>query len=550
MKLSFRWYGADDKVTLENIRQIPKMEAIVTAVYDVPVGEVWSEKSIADLKKQVEENGLKFEVIESIPVHEDIKLGKPDRDRYIENYCENIKKVAKAGVKCICYNFMPVFDWTRTQLDHRLPDGSTTLVYYQEQVDKVDPLKTNSDLTLPGWDASYSREELKGIVAEYQKLSEEDLWNNLEYFLKKIIPVAAEYDVNMAIHEDDPCWSIFGLPRIITDEKNLDRFLKLVDDRHNGITLCTGSLGCSGHNDVAKMAAKYAAMGRIHFVHMRNVKILDNGFQESAHPSSCGTLDMYAIAKALAQAGGKVALLDLNQEAAKKAAKEISEEGYIAKGYAANVLQKESLAAAHEQIKKDFGLCDILINGAGGNNPKATTDQEYYVPGELKEGEKSFFDLEQSGVEFVFNLNFIGTLLPTQEFAQDMLEKEGCNIINISSMNAYTPLTKIPAYSGAKAAVSNFTEWLAVHFSKSRIRVNGIAPGFFATKQNRELLFEKDGTPTPRTGKILAATPLGRFGESEELIGTLLFLLNNEASGFITGVVIPVDGGFQAYSGV
>ena len=241
------------------------------------------------------------------------------------------------------------------------------------------------------------------------------------------------------------------------------------------------------------------------------------------------------FAKALAQAGGKVALLDLNQEAAKKAAKEISEEGYIAKGYAANVLQKESLAAAHEQIKKDFGLCDILINGAGGNNPKATTDQEYYVPGELKEGEKSFFDLEQSGVEFVFNLNFIGTLLPTQEFAQDMLEKEGCNIINISSM---------------KAAVSNFTEWLAVHFSKSRIRVNGIAPGFFATKQNRELLFEKDGTPTPRTGKILAATPLGRFGESEELIGTLLFLLNNEASGFITGVVIPVDGGFQAYSGV
>ena len=242
------------------------------------------------------------------------------------------------------------------------------------------------------------------------------------------------------------------------------------------------------------------------------------------------------FAKALAQAGGKVALLDLNQEAAEKAAKEICEEGYTAKGYAANVLQKESLAAAHEHI---------LINGAGGNNPKATTDQEYYVPGELKEGEKSFFDLEQSGVEFVFNLNFIGTLLPTQEFAQDMLEKEGCNIINISSMNAYTPLTKIPAYSGAKAAVSNFTEWLAVHFSKSGIRVNGIAPGFFATKQNRELLFEKDGTPTPRTGKIL-----GRFGESEELIGTLLFLLNNEASGFITGVVIPVDGGFQAYSGV
>ena len=255
------------------------------------------------------------------------------------------------------------------------------------------------------------------------------------------------------------------------------------------------------------------------------------------------------FAKALAQAGGKVALLDLNQEAAEKAAKEICEEGYTAKGYVANVLQKESLAAAHEQIKKDFGLCDILINGAGGNNPKATTDQEYYVPGELKEGEKSFFDLEQSGVEFVFNLNFIGTLLPTQEFAQDMLEKEGCNIINISSMNAYTPLTKIPAYSGQKQLYQTLRV-VSSAFFKSGIRVNGIAPGFFATKQNRELLFEKDGTPTPRTGKILAATPLGRFGESEELIGTLLFLLNNEASGFITGVVIPVDGGFQAYSGV
>lgn len=256
------------------------------------------------------------------------------------------------------------------------------------------------------------------------------------------------------------------------------------------------------------------------------------------------------FAKALAQAGAKVALLDLNKEAADATAGEINAEGYEAKGYEANVLQKESLEKAHQDILKDFGTCDILINGAGGNHPRATTDQEYFSKEELKENGKSFFDLEQSGVEFVFNLNFIGTLLPTQEFAKDMLEKEGCNIINISSMNAYAPLTKIPAYSGAKAAVSNFTQWLAVHFSKCGIRVNGIAPGFFSTKQNQELLFEKDGSPTPRTGKILAATPMGRFGETEELIGTLLFLLNNEAAGFITGTVIPVDGGFLAYSGV
>ena len=299
----FRWYGSDDKVTLENIRQIPGMEAIVTAVYDVPVGEVWSRESIAALKKQVEDAGLLFEVIESVPVHEDIKLGKPTRERYIENYCENIRRLAEAGIRCICYNFMPVFDWTRTQLDHRLPDGSTSLVYYKEQVDAVNPLESDSDLTLPGWDASYTREELKEVVAEYNAMTEEDLWENLTYFLQRIIPVAAACDVNMAIHEDDPCWSIFGLPRIITCEKNLDRFLKIVDDPHNGLTLCTGSLGCSAQNDVVHMAAKYAAMGRIHFVHARNVAVLENGFEERAHLSKCGSLDMYAILNALYKNG-------------------------------------------------------------------------------------------------------------------------------------------------------------------------------------------------------------------------------------------------------
>ena len=281
MKLSFRWYGEDDQVTLQNIRQIPGMRSIVTAVYDVPVGEVWSRESIKALKDSVEKSGLVFDVIESVPVHEDIKLGKETRDRYIANYCENIRRLAEAGIKCICYNFMPVFDWTRTQLDHELEDGSTSLVYYQEQVDKVNPLE--GDLTLPGWDASYTREELKQVVAEYQSMTEDDLWSNLEYFLKAIIPVAEECDVKMAIHEDDPCWSIFGLPRIITCEENLDRFLKLVDSPYNGITLCTGSLGCSCKNDVVHMADKYSAMGRVHFVHARNVAILENGFEERAH---------------------------------------------------------------------------------------------------------------------------------------------------------------------------------------------------------------------------------------------------------------------------
>lgn len=256
------------------------------------------------------------------------------------------------------------------------------------------------------------------------------------------------------------------------------------------------------------------------------------------------------FAKALASCGAKVALLDLNEEAADVFAKEIIKEGGLAKAYKANVLEKENLEAVHEAILKDFGQCDILINGAGGNNPRATTDNEYFQLEDLNKETKTFFDLDDSGVSFVFNLNFLGTLLPTQVFAKDMLGREGCNIINISSMNAFTPLTKIPAYSGAKAAISNFTQWLAVHFSKTGIRVNAIAPGFFATAQNKALLFNEDGSPTARTGKILAATPMGRFGESEELVGPLLFLLNNEASSFVTGVVLPVDGGFSAYSGV
>lgn len=256
------------------------------------------------------------------------------------------------------------------------------------------------------------------------------------------------------------------------------------------------------------------------------------------------------FAKILARAGAKVALLDINEEAAQAFADEIIAEGGIAKAFKCNVLDKENCYAVADAVKAEFGDCDILLNGAGGNNARATTDKEYFFPGDLDEDSKTFFNLDAEGVSFVFNLNFLGTLIPTQAFARQMVNREGCNIINVSSMNAYTPLTKIPAYSGAKAAISNFTQWLAVHFSKVGIRVNAIAPGFFSTKQNAALLFNEDGTPTPRTGKILAATPMGRFGKSEELDGALLFLVNNEAASFITGVVIPVDGGFSSYSGV
>ena len=256
------------------------------------------------------------------------------------------------------------------------------------------------------------------------------------------------------------------------------------------------------------------------------------------------------LAKAIAKCGAKVALLDLNKAAAQVYVDEMVSEGLVAKAYGCNVLDKESLEACHQEVLNDLGKCDILVNGAGGNNPRATTDNEYAELDDATKNIKTFFDLDKSGVEFVFNLNFIGTLLPSQVFAADMVGREGCNILNISSMNAYTPLTKIPAYSGAKAAVTNFTQWLAVHFSHIGIRVNAIAPGFFSTKQNAALLWNADGTPTARTGKILAATPMGKFGEIDDLVGATLFLLSNDAAGFITGITIPIDGGFSSYSGV
>lgn len=258
------------------------------------------------------------------------------------------------------------------------------------------------------------------------------------------------------------------------------------------------------------------------------------------------------FAKALGQCGAKVAVLDLNLERAQEVADEIKADGGIAKGYATNVLEIDELQKVRAAVEADFGICDILVNGAGGNHPKGTTTKDYLMPEDIQGNKEimTFFDLDPKGVEFVFNLNFLGTLLPTQVFAKAMAERGKGNIINVSSMNAFCPLTRIPAYSGAKAAVSNFTQWLAVHFSKVGIRVNAIAPGFFITNQNRGLLVQEDGSYSARAQKILSQTPMDRFGEAEELLGTLLFLVNEKASGFVNGVVVPVDGGFSAYSGV
>ena len=297
MKLTFRWYGEDDPVTLEKIRQIPNMYSIVSAVYGVPVGKIWPMENIMAIKNAAENKGLKFEVVESVPVHEDIKLGLKTRDEYIDAYIENIKRLGKVGVKCICYNFMPVFDWTRTQLDKKGIDGSTSLVYYADQIKGKDPLK--DDMNLPGWDASYKRDDLMNLFKAYREVDSEKMWDNISYFLKAIIPVAEESGVNMAIHPDDPPWPIFGLPRIITDEKALDRLLSIVDSPANGLTLCTGSLGADPNNDVVHLVDKYSKMKRIHFMHIRNIRLVDNGFEECAHDQTAGSLDILGIIKAL-----------------------------------------------------------------------------------------------------------------------------------------------------------------------------------------------------------------------------------------------------------
>ena len=264
--------------------------------------------------------------------------------------------------------------------------------------------------------------------------------------------------------------------------------------------------------------------------------------------TGAGGLICGAMARAFAQSGAKVAALDLNEDAVKALSDELKSEGFICEGYKANVLDPAALEEVHEAVLRDLGACDILVNGAGGNNPRATTDNEYQH--EAKEGGKSFFDLQADGVDFVFKLNFQGTLLPTQVFAKDMVEKKAGCILNVSSMNAYTPLTKIPAYSAAKAGISNFTQWLATHFAGTGIRCNAIAPGFLVSAQNYKLLYNEDGTPTARSAKILGGTPMGRFVDATELLGGTLFLCDDKSASAITGVVLPIDCGFAAYSGV
>ncbi len=301
MKMILRWYGESDPVPLAYIRQIPGVTGIASAVYDVPVGEVWPLENIRALKKTIEAAGLEFEVIESVPVHEDIKLGRPTRDALIANYAQTLRNLGECGLKVVCYNFMPVFDWMRTTLNLELEDGSTVLGFDADVLAGSDPRK---GMDLPAWNVSFKREEMLGLIAEYQSVPESALWANLEYFLKGVIPAAEQAGIKMAIHPDDPPRPIFGLPRIVKNVEDLRRVLAMVDRPANGLTLCAGSLGASLDNNIVSMVKEFAGQGRIHFAHIRNVKVDEKGnFHETAHRSDCGSLDIGAIVKAYYDAG-------------------------------------------------------------------------------------------------------------------------------------------------------------------------------------------------------------------------------------------------------
>ena len=302
MEMTFRWFGENDPIPLKYIKQIPKVTGIVSALYDIPVGDIWSIDKLNKLKKTIETAGLNFSVIESIPVHEDIKLGRPDRDELIENYCQSIKNMGSLGINVLCYNFMPVFDWFRTDLAMENPDGSNCLSYVHKELKKIDLKK--SSLELPGWATHYTKKELNDLMAAYSEINEEDLWSNLKYFLKRVVPVAEESEVKMGIHPDDPPWSILGLPRIITNEKALDRVIKIVNSTSNGITFCSASLSLNPNINITRCIRKYGDIDRIPFAHCRNIKKTGEfDFHESEHPSEFGDVNMFEIIKAYIEIG-------------------------------------------------------------------------------------------------------------------------------------------------------------------------------------------------------------------------------------------------------
>lgn len=663
---SWRWYGLGDPVTLRDIRQAGA-SGIVTALHEVKCGELWTREAVAERARMVEEAGMTWVVAESIAVHEDIKTRSGNWKHYLEVYKESLRNLAAGGVKVVCYNFMPVLDWTRSDLAFPMEDGSSVLKYDSARVAAFDlfvleregaaedyspetvararelfqslddaarkDLADSILLGLPGTVDDLTPEQFKEMLRRYEGIDDAQLRRNLYLFLNEIMPVCEETGIRMAIHPDDPPRPIFGLPRIMSDEEDMRRLVREVPSSHSGFTLCTGSLGGLYSNAPHLLMEEFA--DRVHFAHFRNT-VFDadhESFRESGS-HLCGHTDMaYAMqcllaeearrkaagwtewripvrpdhgklmdidlekhcyagysyggrviglaelrglamglqsfrplagktavvtgaagvlcsvmARDLLKAGARVALLGRTRSRLEDLRRQLAEEGLgQTLVLEADVLDKAALEQACSRVKEAWGRLDILMNGAGGNDPRGTAPAEQCGP-ETPVGE-SFFGMDMEGFEYVNRLNMIGTILPSQVFGELLAASGGC-IVNISSMAAFQPLTKVGAYGAAKAAVDNFTKWLATHLAPLGVRVNAIAPGFFITEQNRFLMMEKDGeTPTPRGRKVLAKTPMHRFGEPEDLCGALRFLVSPSAS-FVTGVIIPVDGGFLAYSGV
>lgn len=659
MKQGWRWYGTNDAISLKEIRQAGVTD-VVAALYERKCGEVWPVEEIKARQKAVRDAGMEWSVVESVPVHESIKKRSAGFKKYIENYKQTLRNLAECGIKTVCYNFMPILDWTRSNLEKELPDGSTVLEYDDVAVCAFDMFmlerenaesdypadvvkkakkqfpkwsaakkKTVSDsilLGLPGTVDDLTIEEFREQLKTYAKIDDKTLRNNLYKFLNEIAPLCQELGIKMAIHPDDPPRPIFGLPRIMSTEADILEMFEKVPFDNIGVAFCTGSLGGNPLND--EVAIFKAAAKRIHFVHFRNVvysegrtfnespchlsgkvdiarlmKLLieeenrrgeqivvrpDHGrYMEIDKSRTCyagysyggrlvGLAELRGLEFALKHTGdvagkvivftgatgvlgaamvedflthgAKVAITSRRKEETEKLAAAMAKKGYTdTLALEMNVLDRASCQKALDAILEKWDRVDVLVNAAGGNSPKGTSPAEQMTKDTPLED--TFFGLDMEGFEFVNKLNFIGTLIPCQVFCKVMADQGGGNVLNFCSMAAYQPMTKVAAYAAAKAGIMNFTCWLATHLAPMNIRVNALAPGFFITNQNRFLLTNPDGSLTARGNKVINKTPMRKFGEPKDLCGAARFLLSDEAS-FVTGVTLPVDGGFMAYSGV
>ncbi len=663
---SWRWYGPSDPITLRDIRQ-GGVKGIVTALHEVRCGEPWTAEAVNERVRMVRAAGMEWVVAESIAVHEDIKTRSGNWRHYIDVYKQSLRNLAAGGVKVVCYNFMPVLDWTRSDLAFPIEDGSSVLKYDAPRVaafdvfilgregsaadydaatlEQAESLYRSLDevgkkaladsilLGLPGTVDDLTPEQFREMLKRYDGIDDVQLRRNLYDFLNEIMPVCEETGIRMAIHPDDPPRPIFGLPRIMSDAADMRQMVREVPSMYSGFTLCTGSLGGSLNNAPHLLMEEFA--DRVYFVHFRNTVFDEDGqsFRESG-THLCGHTDMaYAMqclineeerrraagcaewnipvrpdhgklmdidrekncyagysyggrliglaelrglkmgleshrplvgktalvtgaagvlcsvmARDLLKAGARVALLGRTRSKQEAIQSQLAADGLTQTlVLAADVLDKAQLEEARQTLEETWGGLDIVLNGAGGNDPRGTSPLEQCLPD--SPAEQSFFGMDMQGFEYVNRLNMIGTILPSQVFGSMLAATGGC-VVNISSMAAFQQLTKVGAYGEAKAAEDNFTKWLATHLAPLGVRVNAIAPGFFITEQNRFLMMEKDGvTPTPRGNKVLAKTPMHRFGDPQDLCGALQFLVSPSAS-FVTGIIIPVDGGFLAYSGV